>query len=624
MTALTYRADIDGLRGVAILAVIAFHGFPGWISGGFVGVDVFFVISGFLITGIIAEGLERQAFGFAHFYARRVLRLFPALALVLVACGVIGWFELLPSELVNLGRHVLGGAGFVVNLVFWSEAGYFDIEAAAKPLLHLWSLGIEEQFYLAWPITLVVLWRLARRHVVVATALIAVVSLAWSISLIPADQFTAFYSPAARMWELLAGALLALRPIRALQRDWASLVGSALILGSVLVLEPTAWFPGWRVVLPVIGAVLILAAGPQAVVNRVVLSSRPMIWFGLISYPLYLWHWPLLSFAYIDGHEQGSVGLRAALLALSIALAWVTWRVVETPMRRGGKAPAKVAGLVSAMAGVAAIAWLGVAERGFPGRFSFPPAIARLASVDLAHQPGAQPGSCWLDESAPPGGYGAECRTSSRPAVQTVVLWGDSYAARLHPGLPDALEFARNSCPPLLDLGSPACQRDHEFVLGEIRRLKPGIVVLFANWVEAAAVWREKGLVARQLDRTIDGLLAAGVGKVVVLGPPPQWNWYLSRLMVARWLHGGASPEIPERSTLGLLASGPALDRSMRQQVEGKGATYVSLFDLLCTTEGCLVQTGGDLTTLDTGHLTTPAARLIGAELRARGDLGAR
>src|SRR5579871_335430 len=146
MTALTYRADIDGLRGVAVLAVIAFHGFPGWISGGFAGVDVFFVISGFLITAIIAEGLERQAFSFAHFYARRVLRLFPALVLVLVACGIIGWFELLPSGLVSLGRHVLGGAGFVANLVFWSEAGYFDIEAAAKPLLHLWSLGIEEQF----------------------------------------------------------------------------------------------------------------------------------------------------------------------------------------------------------------------------------------------------------------------------------------------------------------------------------------------------------------------------------------------------------------------------------------------------------------------------------------------
>src|SRR5262249_27848079 len=178
--------DVDGLRGVAILAVIAYHGFPSWVSGGFIGVDVFFVISGFLITGIIADGLEWQKFSFAHFYARRVRRLFPGLVIVLAACWAIGWLELLPDELVRLGRHVIGGASFVANLVLWSEASYFDTEEVAKPLLHLWSLGVEEQFYLLWPLTLVMLWRIARRHVTLATALIAAASLAWGLSLVPA------------------------------------------------------------------------------------------------------------------------------------------------------------------------------------------------------------------------------------------------------------------------------------------------------------------------------------------------------------------------------------------------------------------------------------------------------
>jgi len=622
MTGLAYRPDVDGLRGVAILAVVAFHAFPGWVAGGFVGVDIFFVISGFLITGIIADGLARQKFSFAHFYARRVRRLFPALAVVLAACMVIGWFELLPPELAQLGRHIIGGAGFVANLVLWSEAWYFDAVAAAKPLLHLWSLGVEEQFYLFWPLTLVVLWRVARRHVVAATALIAAASLVWGISLVPDHGTAAFYSPASRMWELLVGALLALRPLPVLRAtalsSCASLFGGALIVASALLLEPSGWFPGWRALLPVGGTALILAAGPDALVNRALLSRPWMTWLGLISYPLYLWHWPLLSFAYIAGYEESEIGLRAGLLAVSVALAWATWRLVETPIRRGGPSAAKVAGLSAAMAGVAAIAWLGVTRGGYPGRFDFPPAIARLASGDYEHEAGARWHTCWLDEGAPADGYAAECRTAVRPAADTVVLWGDSYAARLHPGLPDALQFTRSSCPPLLVVGRPSCHRANAFVLGEIARLKPSTVVLFADWASLYASWEKGGYDARQLAATLDALKAAGVARILVLGPAPQWGWTLPRLVVARWLHGGKEPEIPERATLGLRSGSPAIERVMRAEVERHGGTYVSLLDLLCNGDGCLVRTGGDLTTWDSGHFTVPAAQLVAAALHER------
>ena len=618
MTGLAYRPDVDGLRGVAILAVIAYHAFPRWVPGGFVGVDVFFVISGFLITGIIADGLERQTFSFAHFYARRVRRLFPALAIVLGTCWAIGWFELLPPELAQLGRHIVGGAGFVANLVFWSEAWYFDQVAAAKPLLHLWSLGVEEQFYLFWPLTLVVLWRVVRRHVVLATALIAAASLFWGISLVPDHRAESFYSPAARMWELLAGALLALRPLPALRANVPSLCGGALIVASAFLLEPSAWFPGGRALLPVGGAALILAAGPQALVNRAVLSRPWMVWLGLISYPLYLWHWPLLSFAYIDAHQESEIGLRAGLLAVSVALAWATWRLVETPIRRGGPSVAKVAGLSAVMAGVAAIAWLGVAHGGYPRRFDFPPAIARLAMGGYDPQAGARWRTCWLDEQAPADGYAAECRTAVRPAADTVVLWGDSYAARLSPGLPDALQFTRNSCPPLLVVGNPSCQRGTEFVLGEISRLKPGTVVLFADWASRHANWEKGGYDARQLGATLDALKAAGVARIIVLGPAPRWVWALPRLVVARWLHGGREPVIPERATLGLYSGSPAIERVMRAEVGRHGATYVSLLDILCNGDGCLVRTGGELTSWDTGHFTVPAAQLVAAALRER------
>jgi peptidoglycan/LPS O-acetylase OafA/YrhL len=621
MTDRAYRPDVDGLRGVAILAVVAYHGFPGWVGGGFIGVDVFFVISGFLITGIIADGLERQRFGFGHFYARRVRRLFPALAIVLAACLVIGWFELLPPELVQLGRHVLGGAGFVANLVFWGEAWYFDAVAASKPLLHLWSLGVEEQFYLFWPLTLVVLWRVARRHVVAVTALIAAASLAWGISEVPAHAIAAFYSPASRLWELLVGALLALRPLPALRGSLASLCGSVLIVGSAIMLEPSASFPGWRALLPAGGAMLVLAAGPQAIVNRALLSYRPMVWLGLISYPLYLWHWPLLSFAYIGGHDEAEIGLRAGLVALSVVLAWATWRLVETPIRRGGASAPKVAGLSATMIGVAALAWLGVAHQGYPGRFAFPPAIDRLAMGAYEHEAGARWHTCWLDEDAPADGFAAECRTTSRPASETVVLWGDSYAARLHPGLVEALQFTRSSCQPLLMVGNPACHRANAFVLREIARLKPGTVVLFADWAMGRGDWEEGGYVARQLGATLDALKAAGVARIVVLGPPPQWVRMLSQLLVSRWIGGGREPEIPERTKHWLRSSGRSIEQVMRGEAARHGATYVSLLDLLCDAEGCLVQTAGELTTWDTGHFTAPAARLIAAALRSRGLL---
>jgi hypothetical protein len=191
----------------------------------------------------------------------------------------------------------------------------------------------------------------------------------------------------------------------------------------------------------------------------------------------------------------------------------------------------------------------------------------------------------------------------------------------LYPGLSDALQFTRNSCPPLLVVGNPSCQRSTEFVLGEIARLRPGTVVLFGDWANLHANWEKGGYNARQLGATLDALKTAGVARILVLGPAPQWGLNLPRLVVASWLNGSMENEIPERATLGLQSGGPRVERVMRAEVERHGGTYVSLLDLLCNGNGCLVRTGDDLTTWDTGHFTAPAARLVAAVLRERGLL---
>ena len=356
----TYRADIDGLRAVAVLSVVIYHAAPAALPGGFTGVDFFFVISGFLISGILQDALGAGRFSLADFYARRIRRIFPALALVLAATLAYGLVVLLPGERALLGRDAAGGAFFVANLTFWAEIGYFDREAATKPLLHLWSLGVEEQFYLLWPL---VLWALHRCGGVRLwpILLLAGLSLAASLALTPLDPAAAFYSPFTRLWELALGAALAwmarARPAPLPQANAASLAGLALIILSLAAARAGPGFPGWQALLPTLGAALLIAAGPAAWVNRRVLALRPMIWVGLISYPLYLWHWPLLSYAHIvhQGRPLKPL-LLAALVAAAVALAWATWRFLETPIRTGSRRSVPALAAALALVGFAGLA----------------------------------------------------------------------------------------------------------------------------------------------------------------------------------------------------------------------------------------------------------------------------
>jgi peptidoglycan/LPS O-acetylase OafA/YrhL len=379
-----YRPDIDGLRALAIIPVLIFHAFPTLLPGGFVGVDIFFVISGFLISSIIFKGLQRETFSFTGFYANRIKRIFPALLLVLIVSFVFGWFFLLPGEFAQLGKQILGGAGYVENFLLRREAGYFDTKSYLKPLMHLWSLGIEEQFYLTYPFLLWLAWRLRWNQFVILVTLV-VISFSLNVWQIRGDAVSSFFLPQTRFRELWIGGALAyldifrhdvrrhltgsgpgliprfLRhettgPRAAIVPNMLSIVG-VLLLGVALLRVHEHAFPGWWALLPVGGASLLVLAGPASWINRRILSSSFAVFVGLISYPLYLWHWPILSFGRILRGDELPAGTTIAAVMLSFPLAWATWRFVESPIRFGRKTWRKTAALLLTSVIVACIGY---------------------------------------------------------------------------------------------------------------------------------------------------------------------------------------------------------------------------------------------------------------------------
>jgi peptidoglycan/LPS O-acetylase OafA/YrhL len=332
-----YRPDIDGLRAIAVGSVVAFHTFPNFFKSGFVGVDIFFVISGYLISGIIVDAVEDRRFSYLDFYIRRIRRIFPALVIVIAATLVVGWYVLLPDEFERLGKHLAAGAGFATNLVLWSEAGYFDVSSDTKPLLHLWSLAIEEQFYILWPLILGLVWQ-RKRGLLIATLSIAAISFAYNVISVAHHPVAAFYSPLARFWELMLGGILAYLVRQ--RGEWLAhfptqrAAGGLLLIGvSVFALNREFAFPGYWALFPTVGAFLVISAGFTNWISRYVLGNRLMVGVGLISYPLYLWHWPILVFAKIVKGGLLTPTDRGAAIAASVALAFLTYRFVEYPIR---------------------------------------------------------------------------------------------------------------------------------------------------------------------------------------------------------------------------------------------------------------------------------------------------
>lgn len=347
MTHPKYRPDIDGLRALAVSLVVIFHLFPNLVKGGFVGVDIFFVISGFLISTIIFSNMDSGNFTFIGFYIRRVKRIFPALLFVLFFSMVIGWFILFADEYQMLGKHVSGGSLFVANFIFLRESGYFDVNASLKPLLHLWSLGIEEQYYIVWPFLVWLIYRFISKGMIVFLLIGIVVSFTMNILLISKNPTLVFYSPQTRFWELLIGSILAYlvlnkeKYLRILDNKYLSfllmhgilsVIGIFLIILSTLLIDKSSMFPGWLALMPTMGAFFIILSGPNAFVNRYFLSNKLMVWIGLISYPIYLWHWIFISFNEIIGINE-TIYFKFIIIFITFLLSWITYRFIETPIR---------------------------------------------------------------------------------------------------------------------------------------------------------------------------------------------------------------------------------------------------------------------------------------------------
>ena len=630
-----YRPEIDGLRAVAVLSVLFFHlGLPG-VSAGFTGVDVFFVISGFLITSILMQDLALNRFSLMRFYRRRALRILPPLILVLGVTLLFGFAILLPGELRETGRAALASLFFLSNVFFWSRVDYFTPDAKENPLLHTWSLGIEEQFYLIVPLILWGLWRWFRPALVPVFALSVVLSFALSVWAVQGHATAAFYLLPARYWEMGAGALLAmllprLAPVLARAPLWAEGLGSAgalAIAAGLFLLSPASAFPGANALWPVLGAAAVIAAGGTTWAGRF-LSLPPMLFLGRISYSLYLWHWPLIVLWKLRMGPVLSMGEQVALGAVAVALATLSTRLVEAPFRH---LPARISDArvlaVSALAlGVTAGAAYLATDH--PERWrSYPPAALDLARYDDFH---ADPGFiawnrrhfCFLSADTA-GGFAAYGKTSCLahpPGKPVLLMLGDSLSAHLWHALYNALpEMAvvqanASACRPYPGQSAyPACHDLMRFIFDDwVPREKPQVVVLSARW--------GAGEEARAAD-AVQRLRAAGVGRVVVLGPTVEYKGALSKLLARDALYGGdgaAKAVDPARWTV---------NAALKTAVTAAGADYIDLLALICPDRQCRTwvpeTTAGSQPvpmSFDYGHYTPEGAahvaRLLAPQLR--------
>ncbi len=627
----TYRPDIDGLRAVAVLLVVFHHAFPQVLKGGFIGVDVFFVISGFLISTIIFQSLEQGAFSFLDFYKRRVKRIFPALSLVLIASFVCGWFVLLPADYKQLGKHMAAGAAFVSNFAFWNESGYFDSGSKLKPLLHLWSLGIEEQYYIFWPFIVLYAWK---RKISLFKVCLLLLALSFAINIFTAknNAVAAFYSPLSRFWELLIGSVLAYTSLQTAKtpkstnvNNWTAWTGVALLAIGVYFINPERRFPGFWALFPTLAAYLLIKAGPKAWFNQVVLSNRLFVWVGLISFPLYLWHWPLLVFAEIKLGALG-VSTKLGLVALSILLSWLTYRFVERPIRFGNlivetkKIPLALCAILLAIAMLGGYTYQ---RDGFGLRF--PKFIQALLNNQPKLDEGWRTGQCILDQGHPSSEFSPICVDKDKRPL--LFLWGDSHAAALYPGLKHlqdtgayAFGVAQRTgavCPPIIGDARPWCNEINTDSFKLIKELKPEIVMMYAYWSHGLD---GKGGFAglydlTKLDATVAELKKAGVKKVILMGPSPYWKNSLPHNIVETWKKTKTVAKPPLRMSygdFGLLAELPIYDKQMREIAKRLDISYISGVDFLCNKDGCLTRDSEDgvkVASVDYGHLTVDAAQ---------------
>lgn len=621
----TYRTEIDGLRAVAVLAVILYHAHIPGFRGGFAGVDIFFVISGYLITRIIDREARLGEFSFARFYEHRARRILPALSVMLAASAAAALCILLPGDLRQFSQSLAATALFVSNFFFWRSMDYFSQPAELMPLLHSWSLAIEEQFYIFFPPLMLLLSRRTPRHAQAAILLLTLGSLAVMV-VASASPVASFFLTPMRAWELGLGALLAVgafpRIGNAAIRQILALLSLAAILASIVWLDSESSFPWPWALLPTVATAIFLHANDGVSTwAGAALSRPPVVGVGLISYSLYLWHWPLFAFArYVSGPLSG--WQTAVVLMASLLLAILSWRFVERPFRgdgalltRAGAFTTGAAALVLlAVAAAAGLAAQGLPQR-FPERVRAMEAYLRQDVVKLYRA-----GSCFLRWDQDPGSYDSrQCLAPSGKPV--ALLWGDSHAAHLWPGLSrassfDLLQANYSTCPPVVDTDVSGlrhytdiawlrrCRAFNRQVQELIERQHIDVVILSAHWLLARAS-------ENALDGTLEWLRARHI-PVILVGPNVEFDTPLPRLLARQMIYGDGAPA-PVQS---LSGSALAYDTNLRAHFGNRdGVTYVSILQHLCRGSSCQALLAGDVpVNWDESHLTAQGSQLVARE----------
>lgn len=637
---LKYRPDIDGLRAVAVLSVLAFHIGLSRFKGGFVGVDVFFVISGYLISSIIFADINASRFTIAGFYERRIRRIFPALVAMLAVASVVAVVYLLPSELVDYAKSMLAATGSASNLYFWAHSGYFS-SPISKPLLHTWSLAVEEQFYISFPLFLLLVRRFFPQRLRAAVLILFSVSFVTSCVVVSHNPDTAFYMPYTRAWELLLGTLLSLGIFPRLKSAWlrnlATLSGIGMIMWSVLFYSQDTLFPGLSATLPCVGSALIIWAG-EAGASFVgsVLSWRPTVFIGLISYSLYLWHWPVIVLRHMGmlaGLGAIAFGGNSALLsshrfdmlvevALSFLLAVLSWRFVERPFRDG---PLRLSRRpLFALTGAAIIILLGCAAwtvraQGFKGRF--PDSALQIASAALDDKDGTssvRTGVCFITTDYHFEKYNHDTCLREDKNKKNYLLLGDSHSAMLWSALSSTLRHSNvmqastAACvPSLTPSGSDDCKKMMAYIFQQY------LPTHSVQGVFIVGRWEQKNL------EPLTGLISWAKQHqlpVIVFGPVPEYDAPLPRLLA--YSIAWTKPDLARQH---LVASSKVLDAEMQSMAANTWhVPYISLYQEICGTDGCLEYADAAHKVplmFDDNHLSAPGATFVVQRLVDKGVL---
>lgn len=647
MTSLKYRPDIDGLRTLAVVPVVLFHAGATWIPGGFVGVDIFFVISGYLITSIIMRELQSGEFSFLRFYERRIRRIIPALLVVVLATVVSAGFISLPDQLEGTAKSAIAAMLSVSNIWFWTQSGYFSTSAEFMPLLHTWSLAVEEQFYFTFPLLLVALTRIGLSPRIMLTVAI-VPAYAFSLWMSAAMPSAAFYLLPARAWELGLGAALAAGVFPHIRlraaRELISIAGIFLIIFGLFYIDQSMLFPGWVALLPCVGAAMVIHSAEEGGLAHRLLSSRPVVFIGLISYSLYLWHWPILTWLRLASADLHLPLSTAAIgVALSLVLAVLSWRFIEKPFRsRTGEASIPLGRgikvLASASAAIAAVCIVLIVRGGFPERLGNEARQLLAGSTDTEHF-----------QVCPQGVSQKACTFGKSDAPVRVALIGDSHTPVLRKALEpiaDQLDgqgvvWWHSACPLLEgswienDGYRSACLSFKEQVFDEVRRLRDlDLVILAGSWVRQAGIngsgWplvdsesaegtheESRRVLARSLGRTLE-IFAQMEVPVLILGAAPGAGFDVPRTLALAALNGVSKPHrLPAEA---FRQANEITDRLISDTLrEHRHAVYIPVWDVFCPDDFCAVTSDDHPLYSDSGHLSgRGATEFLGPELVKR------